>query len=171
MRPNKEEYGSYYEGYVQKVGPGNIFDILKNQMHETYTLINSLTSKQALYQYAKDKWTVKEVVGHMVDSERIFACRALSIGKGGQQELPGFDQDNYVKAGNFNERSLQSLGDEYFSLRNATIALFESFPEETLSRKGIANNTTFSVRAIAYIIAGHERHHLQILREKYQLSL
>lgn len=170
MRPGKDEYGEYYEGYIEKVGPGNILDILKDQMHETYTLINSLTAKQARYSYAKEKWTVKEVIGHLVDSERIFAYRGLCFARGEQKELPGFEQNDYVEESNFKDRSLKNLSDEYFSLRNSTIALFSSFSDETLLKKGKASGYPCSVRAIAYIIAGHERHHLDVLRDKYHVS-
>ncbi|HKL19435.1 MAG TPA: DinB family protein [Halalkalibaculum sp.] len=170
MRPQPEEYGAFYEGYIEEVGSGDIIDILKDQMHETYTLINSLTAKQSRYRYAEGKWTVKEVIGHLIDSERIFAYRGLCFARNETKSQPGYDQDAYVEEGNFKERSLQSLGDEYFSLRNATIILFNSFTEEVLLRKGTANDNTFSVRALAYIIAGHERHHLKVLEDKYHIS-
>lgn len=170
MRPEPNEYGAFYRGYIEQVGPGNIVETLKDQMHETYTLINSLTAKQAGYRYAEGKWTVKEVIGHLIDSERIFAYRGLCFARNESKSLPGFDQDAYVDEGNFTERSTKSLGDEYFSLRNATIVLFDSFSEEILSRQGIANDATFSVRSLAYIIAGHEKHHLNVLREKYHIS-
>lgn len=170
MRPEPEEYGDYYQEYIEQVGPGEILEILKDQMHETYTLINSLTAKQAGYRYAEGKWTVKEVLGHMIDSERIFAYRGLCFARNETKPLPGFDQDAYVEDGNFNDRSTQSLGDEYFSLRNATIVLFDSFSEETLLKRGTANDATFSVRSLAYIIAGHERHHLNVLRDKYHIT-
>lgn len=171
MRPKADEFGEFYQSYIEKVGSGDIIEILKDQMHETYTLINSLTSKQARYQYAEGKWTVKEVIGHLIDSERIFAYRGLCFARNESKSQPGFDQDDYVKEGNFKERDLQSLGDEYFSLRNATIILYNSFTEEVLLRKGTANDNTFSVRALAYIIAGHERHHLEVLNDKYHIAI
>ena len=170
MRPQSDEYGEFYEEYVAKVDSENAKPILKDQMHETYTLINSLTAKQAAYRYAADKWTVKEVICHIVDSERIFAYRALCIARGEQKNLPGFNQEEYVRQGNFKDRSLKNIGDEYFSLRNATIAMFNSFCEETLSRKGKASGYDCSVRAIAFIIAGHERHHLDVLKDKYHVA-
>lgn len=171
MRPKPEEYGEYYQAYIDQVGSGDILEILKDQMHETYTLINTLTSKQARYQYADGKWTVKEVIGHLIDSERIFAYRGLCFARDETKSLPGFDQDAYVAEGNFRERSLQSLGDEYFSLRNSTIVMFDSFTENILLRKGTANDNTFSVRALAYIIAGHEKHHLKVLEDNYHISV
>lgn len=171
MRLKPDEYGSFYKGYIEQVGSGDIIDILKDQMHQTYTLINSLTAKQAGYRYSEGKWTVKEVIGHLIDSERIFAYRALCFARNETKSQPGFDQDDYVKKGNFTQRPLQSLGDEYFSLRNATILLFDSFSDEIMLRKGTANDNTFSVRALAYIIAGHERHHLKVLEDKYHISI
>ncbi|MDX1586032.1 MAG: DinB family protein [Balneolaceae bacterium] len=170
MQPKPEEYGSYYQGYIEQVGPGNVLEILKDQMHETYTLINSLTAKQAGYRYAEGKWTVKEVIGHLIDSERVFAYRGLCFARKETKSQPGFDQDAYVEEGNFNARSTKSLGDEYFSLRNATIVMFDSFSGETLLNRGVANDATFSVRALAYIIAGHERHHLNVLRDTYHIG-
>lgn len=167
IKPTSEEYGNYYQGYVDQVGAGNIIDILMDQMQETCALINSLSHEQAHYRYAEDKWTVKEVIGHLMDTEHVFACRALCFSRNDPNTLPGFDQDEYVKAGNFNSRSRENLENEYFALRNSTIYLFSSFSEEMLMRKGIANNVTFTVRAIPFIIAGHERHHLEILKTRY----
>lgn len=170
IRPETGEYGDFYQGYVEKVGDGNIFDILMDQMHETHTLIGSLTPEQATCRYAEDKWTVKEVIGHLIDSERVFAYRGLCFSRGERKDLPGFDQDEYVKEANFNDRSLQSLGEEYFSQRNSTIALFKSLPEDIMLRKGKANGFTFTVRSIPFIIAGHERHHLDVLKQKYRID-
>lgn len=169
VRPESHEYGEYHRGYIDTVGAGNIIDILLNQMQDTYTLINSLSTKQALHRYAEDKWTVKEVIGHIIDCERIFACRCLCFSRGNSVKLPGFDQDEYVRNGNFNSRSLQSLGNEYYSLRNSNVHLFRSFSGETLTREGIADEYTFTVRSIPFIIAGHERHHLNILKSRYGL--
>lgn len=170
-RPSANEYGDYYQGYVDKVGPGNIFEILSDQMTETVSLIKKLNEESALYSYSDDKWTVKEVIGHMIDSERVFAYRAMSFARGEQQDLPGFDQDAYVAAGEFNKRSLQSLEAEYTAVRKTSLALFGSFSKEKLQLVGKANGYNFSVQSMAYIIAGHERHHLDLLGSKYQLEV
>lgn len=165
-----DEYGSYYHTYVNNVGAGNIIDILMNQQHQTYTLINSLTAEESQYRYKEDKWTIKEVFGHIIDCERIFAYRALCFSRGEQQALPGFDQDEYVQQANFNDRSLQNIGNEYFALRNSNIHLFNSFSKDMLMNKGFASDTNFTVRSLPFIIAGHERHHLNVLKTKYDVS-
>jgi len=123
QRPEIDEYGEFYRTYVQKVGTGNIFEILSGQMDETLSLIKNLTPEQAFFSYADDKWTVKEVIGHMIDSERVFAYRGMSFARGEQQDLPGFEQDDYVESAQFNERSLESMQEEYVALRKATLAV------------------------------------------------
>ena len=170
IKPAENEYGSYYHTYVKKVGAGNIIDILINQRHQTYTLINSLTYEESAHRYQPGKWSVKEVFGHLLDTERIFAYRALRFSRGDENKLPGFDQDDYVQNANFDERSLQNLGNEYFALRNSNIHLFNSFSKEMLLRKGVASDTDFTTRSIPFIIAGHERHHLDILKTKYNVG-
>jgi hypothetical protein len=170
VRPESSEYAEFYQNYVTAVGAGNIIDILLNQMQETYTLISSLTPEQAVYRYAEDKWTVKEVIGHLIDTERIFACRCLCFSREQDAVLPGFDQDVYVQNGNYNARSLASLGKEYYSLRNANVHLFRSLPPSVHLQKGTANSYPVTVRAIPFIIAGHERHHLQQLKSKYRIT-
>lgn len=169
VRPEQDEYAESYQDYVHKVGAGNILDILLNQMHETYTLINSLSEEQALSKYAENKWTVKEVIGHIIDSERIFSCRCLCFAREENAQLPGFDQDEYVRNGDFNNRSLHNLAKEYYALRDSNVHLFRSFSSETLMKKGKANNFMFTVRSMPFIMAGHERHHLNILKSKYGL--
>lgn len=168
--PKEGEYGSFYKGYIKMVGNEDIFKLLKAQMVTTSTLISSLTPKQAGYRYADGKWSFKEVIGHLIDSERVFAYRALCFARGEQQALPGFDQNAYVREANFDDRSLKSLKDEYTALRKANIALFESFSEEMMMRGGLASGNNVTVRALLYIIAGHERHHLDILKSKYSIS-
>ncbi len=169
VRPDETEYGEFYHGYVRKIGTGNIIDILMNQMQETYTLINSLTPDESAYRYEEGKWTPKEIFGHMIDSERVFSYRALAFSRGDSNELPGFDQDAYVENANFNDRSLQNLGNEYFALRNSNVHLFSSFTKTVMDREGIANKAKMTVRSIPFIIAGHERHHLDILHSRYKL--
>lgn len=170
-RPSTDEYGSFYQKYIDKLGPGNIIDILREQGNEVRTLIGSLDEERALHQYADGKWTVKEVLGHLIDNERVFSLRALSISRNDPGELPGYDQEAYVRQSNFNERGLQSLGDEYEGLRNSNIQMFSGLNEEMINRRGIANSYSLSVRAIPFIIAGHERHHLDIFENRYGLNL
>lgn len=170
-RPDKDEYGSFYQKYIDKLGPGNIIDILRGQRDEVVTLIQSLDEEKALYRYDKGKWTIKEVIGHLLDNERVFSYRALSISRNDPEDLPGYDQEQYVKAANFNDRSLPNLREEYENLRNSNISLFNSFTEQIINRRGIANNYSMSVRAIPFIIAGHERHHLKLLESRYDIEL
>lgn len=170
QRPKIDEYGEFYRDYVKKVGTGDIFYILSDQMDETLSLIKNLTPEHALFSYADDKWTVKEVLGHMIDSERVFAYRGMSFARGEQQDLPGFEQDDYVASAQFNERSLESMKEEYVALRKATLALFGSLSKATMMQRGKANGYSFTVRSILYIIAGHERHHLDVLKDKYGLE-
>ena len=172
--PDKSEYGAFYQSYIALLDrdrPVNIIDTLADQMHKIHPAITKLNREQALHRYAEEKWTVKEVFGHLIDTERVFAYRALCFSRNDLHELPGFDQDAYVESADFNSRSLQSLGDEYIALRKSDIQLFSSFPEEALLRTGTANNNTMTVRSIPFIIAGHERHHLVLLKDRYKISI
>jgi uncharacterized damage-inducible protein DinB len=169
--PQPEEYPAFYEAYIRLVEGPNIIQKLIQQGQQLYGLISKLDSEQATYRYAEGKWSVKEVIGHLIDTERIMAYRALCIARGDKTSLPGFNQDEYVTEANFDQRSLHSLSSEYDTQRHSNISLFNSFDHGQLIRRGTANNSDISVRALIYIIAGHERHHLNILEEKYKLSL
>lgn len=165
--PSKNEFDSYYQGYIEKVEGKQLSLTLRQQRAKMIELIDGLTEEQADYRYAPGKWSVKEVLGHLLDTERVFVYRAMSIARDEKQSLPGFDQDEYVRTGNFDQRSVESLKTEYEAVRNATIALFESLDEASWLKTGTANDVTVSVRAIGYIVPGHEAHHLAILRERY----
>ncbi|WP_440999491.1 DinB family protein [Fodinibius sp. SL11] len=170
-RPQPDEYGDFYEGYINLVNEPNVIEALIRQGQKVYALIQQLTDEEAKYRYRDDKWSVQEIIGHLVDTERIMAYRALCISRGEQSPLPGYDHESYVEQGNFDQRSLQSLSTEYDALRNANISMFSSFTEEQISRKGTANGVPVSVRGLAFIIAGHERHHLNILENKYEITI
>lgn len=170
-RPEPEEYGEFYQGYIDLIDAPNIIQVLIQQGQQVYAVIQRLTAEEVSYSYEDNKWSVKQVFGHLVDTERIMAYRALSISRGETNALPGYDQDEYVEQANFENRSLQSISTEYDALRNANISMFNSFSQEQITRKGTANDVTVSVRALAYIIAGHERHHMQILEEKYGINI
>lgn len=166
-RPEKTEYPPYAEGYVSKVPDGDIVGILRSQLDETLALIKGIPEARGDYRYAEGKWSIKEVIGHVIDAERIFAYRALRFARGDSTSLSGFEQDDYVPNGSFNKRTLSDLADEYEHVRRSTISLFASLDPEAWDRKGSANNNESSVRALAFIIAGHERHHVEILRTRY----
>jgi uncharacterized damage-inducible protein DinB len=166
-RPEPSEYAPYYERYISKVPPGDLVKQLEDQRRETQQLLGGLPDAKALHRYAPGKWSVKEVVGHVTDTERVFCYRALRFARGDEQPLLGFDEKAWVPAGRFDARPLDDLAAELDAVRRATIALFRGLDAEALARRGTANNNPVTVRALAWIIAGHERHHLAILRERY----
>lgn len=165
-RPQAGEYNPYYDRYVSLVGSDDIVGILEKQPTETVALFKSY-SPQADFRYAPGKWSVKEMLGHVNDTERIMTYRALRIARGDQTPLAGFEQDDYIRDGNFGQRTLGDLIDEFTDVRKATLSLFRHLDAEGGARRGVANNDPISVRALAYIIAGHELHHRKMLREKY----
>lgn len=167
MRPNPGDYAPYYENYIKLVGGEDILKILNEQNKKTQDILNSFSEHKGNYRYADGKWTVKEVVGHLLDTERVFAYRALCIVRGEKKSLPGFDQDDYVKMGNFNSRELFELNYDFRLLRESNLLLFRSFTPEMLNRRGFANEASVTVLAILFMIAGHEKHHINVLREKY----
>lgn len=170
-RPQPNEYNPFYKDYIDLVDTENVVQMLIQQGQKAYTVIQQLTPEEAAYRYADGKWCVQEIIGHLVDTERIMAYRALCISRGEDTPLPGYDHEAYVEQADFESRSLQSLSTEYDALRNANISMFNSFGKKQIKRTGTANNATLSVRALAYIIAGHEKHHLNILEEKYGIDI
>lgn len=165
--PEPDEYGDFYKEYISLVDGSNVIQTLIRQGQQTYATMRKLTPDEANYRYEDNKWSVKEIIGHLVDTERIMAYRALCISRGENSPLPGYNQDEYVEHADFDNRSLQNLSTEYDALRNANISMFSSFTRDQILRKGTANNVNISVRALAFIIAGHEKHHLNILEDKY----
>jgi hypothetical protein len=166
-RPGPGEYAPFYETYISKVKGNDIVGILEVQRLQMAQLFAARSERDGNFRYAPDKWTVKEVLGHVSDSERIFVYRALRIARGDQTPLSGFEQDDYVRGGNFAERTLANLADEFVLVRMASIALFKSLQKEAWQRRGVANKNEVSVRALAFIVAGHELHHRLILEERY----
>jgi hypothetical protein len=168
-RPEATEYAPSYGGYISQVPGGDLLAILEDQRRDTQQLLAALPETRALHRYAPGKWSVKEVVGHVSDTERVFSYRALRFARGDAQPLAGFDEQAWVPAAGFDRRSLPDLLADLDAVRRATIALFRGFDAAALARKGTANNREITVRALAYVIAGHERHHLGILRERYRV--
>jgi len=165
--PAAHEYDPYYASYIDRVEGKQLSLIMRRQRARVLELLASLSEEQAGYRYAPDKWSIKEVLGHLIDTERVFIYRAMSIARDEKQSLPGFDQDDYVVTGGFDSRSLKSLMGEYEAVRNATVAFFESLDVASWLKTGMANDVTVSVRAIGYIVPGHEAHHVAILEERY----
>lgn len=168
--PEVGEYAPYYERYLRRVPPGDVLAHLRRQGAETVRLIASLDDARALHRYEPGKWSVKEVVGHLCDGERVFAYRALRFARADETPLAGFEENDYVPAGNFDRRPLSSLIDELAAVRAASLALFSSLDEAAWLRQGTAADNRVSVRALASIILGHELHHLAILRERYGIG-
>jgi len=166
MRPSKNDYAPFYEGYVQNISD-DVIKALEDQLVTTNHFLKSITEEKAMYAYAERKWTIKEVVGHLIDSERIFSYRALAISRGEKQPLPGWDEKVYTGRGDFNKRKLSDLAEELRLLREANLLQFRNFSDEMLKQRGVASNYEVTVLAILFIIAGHEAHHLKILRERY----
>ncbi len=167
-RPATSEYDAYYAQYIRLVGPDDVLFALSQQIEATLGYLHGLPQQAGAWRYAPDKWSVKQVLGHLIDTERVMAYRALAFARNDRAMLPGFEQDDWIRAAAFDAQPLAALADEFNYVRKSTLALFRHLPEEAWSRRGVANNREFTVRALAYIIAGHELHHLQILKTKYR---
>jgi uncharacterized damage-inducible protein DinB len=166
-RPAPDEYAPYYGTYISKVGDGDVVQALKQQVTGTVAYLRAIPESRAGHRYAEGKWSIREVVGHLADAERIFAYRALRFARNDSTALPGFDENAFVANSRFDDRTLGSLIDEFAAVRAASIAQFHGFfPEEWL-RGGTASGKHMSVRALAWVIAGHELHHLGVLKERY----
>lgn len=166
-RPASDEYTSYQNQYVSIVPDGNIIDLLERQQQETVDYYSKLNEQQALYRYAEGKWSLKEVLGHIADTEAIMSYRLLRIARGDRTALPGFEQDDYMEPASFDTLSNEELLERYTSIRRSTLSLLRTLPVNAPARRGIVINHEISVNALAYIISGHELHHLNIIRERY----
>lgn len=166
-RPDTTEYSSYYGRYVAAVPEGDVMAVLRRDRDEWQTMIAELTESRGGLRYAKDKWSIREVIGHVSDTERVFSYRAFRIARGDKTPLASFDQDAYVLTADSDRRTLSSLAAELLAVRESTLALFTSLPDEAWTRIGTASDNPVSVRALAYITAGHAQHHLKIVREQY----
>lgn len=167
VRPDETEYVPEYGKYVSLVPGGDIVAVLGDQIGETLALLRSIPEERAGFRYEPDKWSIKELVGHLIDSERIFSYRALRFARDDKTALPGYEQDDYVRNGSFDDQKLEDLAAEFASVRQATVLLFKHLNDEAWARRGSANESEVSVRALVYIIAGHELHHRGVLRDRY----
>ena len=166
-RPQPGEYTPYYERYISLVQGEDILTTLDEQRRQTVLLLSGRNEADGDFRYAPDKWNAKQVIGHLNDTERIFAYRALRIARGDQTPIEGFEQDDYVRNGPFAHRPLSDLIEDYIAVRRATLSLLRNLDEAAWLSRGVANKNDISVRALAYIIAGHELHHRRILEERY----
>ncbi len=164
---DSDEYNRYYQPYINRVEDIELLVALRHNYQSTVSFIKTINENKLCYRYAEGKWSIKEIFLHLIDTERIFTYRALCIARKDKNELPGFDQDVFVSHGNADNRNIDDLLSEYESVRMSTISLFASFDDKILTLRGIANNSSLSVRAAAFIIVGHENHHLQIIKECY----
>lgn len=169
-RPTAAEYDPEMARYMALVPAGDLVEILRRQGDEMRALLAPLDDVRAAARFAPGKWTVKQVLGHVMDAERVFAYRALRIGRGDRTPLPGYEDDDYIATGGFERRPIADLVEEMASIRGATVTLFASFDASAWLREGTANGHPISVRALGCDIVGHERYHANVLREKYGLG-
>jgi|SRR5579883_2897687 len=169
-RPERNEYGDWHVDYVSRVPDGNVIDTLEKQSKELLAFIKTLSEEQAEKPPAPGKWTFKQVIGLLCDGERVLAYRAMRIARGDQTPLPAYEQDDFVRESNANERSLADLAAEHEAVRRATIALFKSIPPQVWLRRGTASGIEVSVRALAYITAGHEQRHLELMKKQLSVA-
>jgi uncharacterized damage-inducible protein DinB len=169
LRPTEDEYAPYYGTYVGRVPAGDVLELLARQLNDTAAFLATISPARAAHRYAPGKWSVKEVVGHLSDAERIFSHRALRFGRGDTTPLSSFDENRYVPESGADLLPLEDLAREFAAVRRSTLALFHGFPAAAWSRRGEASGKMVTVRALAWIIAGHEVHHLDVLRTRYGL--
>ena len=166
-RPAEGEFLPYYGTYIDKVPQGDIVETLRNQLPHTLSLIKSIPEESGDKRYAPGKWSIRDVIGHVIDAERIFVYRALRFSRSDQTPVPGFEENDYAANGPYSKVTLADLAEEFDHVRRATIHFFANLDNEALSRRGSANGAEISVRALAYIMAGHETHHMGVLRDRY----
>jgi len=167
MRPQPNEAASYYSTYIDRVTSDDIVGVLRKQGNETVDFLSGISEEQSLHRYAPDKWSMRELLGHVNDGERIFMYRALWFARGFEDPLPSFDQDIGFKAAESDRVTWQKHVEEFRAIRAATVSFCENLPEAAWSRSGVASDSPVTVRALVYIVAGHEAHHMEILRACY----
>jgi hypothetical protein len=167
QRPSPKEYAEYYKQYISLVPKGNIIDILEDQQKSLMGFFSSIDEEKANYRYAENKWSVKEVLGHIIDGERIFAYRALRLSRGDSKPLMSFEQNSFITNSNYGNTQFEKIVDEFFLLRASNILMFRNFSNEMWLRRGTVDDKNISVRAIAYLMAGHTEHHINVLQELY----
>jgi DinB family protein len=166
-RPEPNEAASYYYGYINRISSDNIVNVLESQLQDTLEFLSGISEEKSLHRYAPDKWSMRQLVSHINDTERVFLFRALWFARGFPDPLPSYDQNVAVEAADAERVSWAKHVDEFRSIRQATLSFVHNLPEEAWLRSGIASDNPFTVRALAYIIAGHVAHHTAILKERY----
>ena len=169
-RPAETEYAAYFQNYVGQVNETDIMAVLRSEVDDLDVLLNRIPAEKETYAYAEGKWTIRQVIGHLIDGERVFGYRAFCIARGEKQNLPGFEQDDYLQTAPYNNIELEDLLSEIRLVRLSNIAMFRTLDEEGWNRVGIANGNEVTVRAIAFIMAGHLRHHMNVLKDRYLSS-
>jgi uncharacterized damage-inducible protein DinB len=164
---NKGEYASYYSTYIDKVGDADLVDELEISLHRLIRFVREIPMDKFDYRYAEGKWTIKDILQHLIDAERIFSYRALRFARNDKTPLPSFEENDYVDAANANKRSIQDLLTELSVVRQSTLSLYKSFSEDELLRIGTASNNPMSVRALGFVIIGHQNHHQGVFNERY----
>ena len=167
LPPAADEYAAPFAGYVARVPSGDIVTTIRSQLPATLSLLRTIEPARTVTGYAPGKWSIRDIVQHMADTERVMSYRALRIARGDLTPLPGFDENAYAPAAGAGARSMESLLAELETVRAATVALMDGLPGEAWERRGTASENPVTVRALAWIIAGHERHHVAIIRERY----
>jgi len=167
--PDRTEAAEFYFTYIDKVPPGDVRRLLADQSADALTLLRGITDERSLYRYAPGKWSIRELVSHVNDAERVFSFRAFWFARGLESPLAGFDQDAVIRSADADERSWDSHLDEFAAIRAATVAFFDGLPDVAWDRRGVASDNPVTVRALAYICAGHAAHHLEVLRTRYQV--
>jgi DinB family protein len=169
-RPLESEYAPFYRGYVAQIGEQEILPVLRSQLDHLDVLLGQVTPERETYAYAEAKWSIRELAGHLIDAERVFGYRSFCIARGETRNLPGFDEKEYMLSAPYNQIDLEDLLSELRLVRLANIAMLRNLDDQAWMRVGTANDAQVSVRALAFIMAGHVRHHMGVLRERYGLS-
>jgi hypothetical protein len=169
-RPNADEYAPFYAGYVSRVPDGDVLALLETEFAQDIGALEGLGEARKLERYAPDKWSVVQIVQHMVDTERVFTFRALHVARGDSSALPGFDQDAWLSTADAEQRTLEAVLEGWRFVRAASLSLFKSFTPAMWTRRGVVSGNTVTPRALAFITLGHELHHRAVLREHYDIG-
>lgn len=167
MKPQIGEYEPYYKRYIDMIPSDNIIEVLENQIKDIEELIKYINEEKSYYRYAENKWSIKEILGHLIDTERVMTYRALRISRKDSNPLAKFDQNLFIKESNFDSIPLKLIAEELLLIRKSTILMFKGMTESMMLNRGILNGHDITARALAYIIAGHTFHHLQVIKERY----